>query len=264
MRQSGRDRPVQVGDPEARLKVFTFRSPRVKTSLEENRVMCCVRQSSILIKQLNNNRVLLVKRDGSVMKYHLESLPERKQMCPFSCSVELKKTQVVGPLFRDSTLDMGLPVLSFPAEVLCGKVLLVGAQWKGHVSCIDTETGQEVFSVRPSGHSVTVIRADPDSNQVAIGDSSGQVTLFRVNPPGTKRPLLEMRFRLNSNTGIISDININTKMKVFSVASSDCSVVVYNYITCQAVASLAGAKLIERTAQGEYVRDADGNWHRKK
>lgn len=139
-------------------------------------------------------------------------------------------------LDRDTNLDKGLSVLSFPAEVVCGKVLLVGGQWKGQVSCIDIETGQEVFSVRPSGHTVTVIKADNDSNQVAMGDSSGQVTLFRVN--STSRPLLEMRFRVNTNTAPITDINISVNMKVFSVSSSDCSVVVYNYITCEPVSSL--------------------------
>jgi uncharacterized protein YdbL (DUF1318 family) len=56
---------------------------------------------------------------------------------------------------------------------------------------------------------------------------------------------------------LVQDVNARRRQKYAEIAAQNGTAV-------DAVAALAGAKLIERTPPGQYVMNAQGHWEKKK
>ena len=137
-------------------------------------------------------------------------------------------------------MNKSIDVLEFPMELVNNKYLLLGGLYSGQLQVINIETGQSEV-LQHNRHTITVVKADKEDNQLITGDLSGQLIIYHLQKhthiSSNMAHLLLIRFRILDSFSSVQFININIDMKLFAVASAS-SLILYNYITANKIKAL--------------------------
>ena len=139
-------------------------------------------QSTILIRNIQSNKVISVKRDGSIYQYQFTSdKTNLNSIAPFTCAVDKKKNRYIQILNHSVGVDMSIRLTRFPIEVIGCRLLVIGGQWNGWIRVINMENNQLMQECRDTEHTVTVLSTDKEQNQLVVGDRIGTIIIYQIN-----------------------------------------------------------------------------------
>jgi WD40 repeat protein len=106
-------------------------------------------------------------------------------------------------------------------DVSSNNKYLAGISSDGKVIVWNPESKSDNFRIETSGKNIKVVRFNPESNILAIGDVNGNVELWDIN---LRKKISEVK----AHSAQINDIQFNTTLKQMATASNDKTIKLFN------------------------------------